>query len=155
MAQSVTRLGNTTTPSAPQSDIDVDNTTAGGDITHGGISMIPGDLAVRRNLHPWPLWAGPLWAGPLWARLGPYGPGPYGPGPHGPGSYGLGPCGPGPHGPGPYGPGQGPYGPGPHGPGPHGPGPHGPPGPISFICPVGRWSKAISVSSTYIRYMGI
>ena len=48
MAQSVTRVGNTTTPSAPQSDIDVDNTTAGGDITHGG--MIPGGLAVRRNL---------------------------------------------------------------------------------------------------------
>ena len=51
MAQSSTRDGNSTGPSLHLDDIGDDSANAGGDtLAHGG--MIPGGMAVRRNLHP-------------------------------------------------------------------------------------------------------
>ena len=50
MAQSSTRDGNRTGPSLHLDGVGADPANAGGDtLAHGG--MIPGGMAVRRNLH--------------------------------------------------------------------------------------------------------
>ena len=55
MAQSVSRSGNSTEPALPQSDIEVNSATAGGDTDRRGGTIpggrdLSGDMAVRRNL---------------------------------------------------------------------------------------------------------